>query len=291
MPTLVHRIAVDTDAVIFNALARTTQGVLMGVWLQRSANTVFGVGATTPGVLAAALRPKGHDVRRLGVRRLLAMRSDTDARVVPLRRIGAVCLMSPMAAGALGRLDYALFAAAAQHAGAATTTVLFEMWPLVMVLMVPAQSRYRAAGMDVDGLSRGADGSSGLQLRHFERRVLDRGGAGVGGCVLGWLRRRGGPGRRRCLAHTPMNAAATSSAQTRRLGFRRSRRFGWLRDGGWRSRARWWLARSSPRRARRQTCCCSQRAQRRCQPRASRVHKAQPPTGGAHDETLRQTPR
>ena len=51
-----------------------------------------------------------------------------------------------MAAGALGRLDYALFAAAAQHAGAATTTVLFEMWPLVMVLMVPAQSRYRAAG-------------------------------------------------------------------------------------------------------------------------------------------------
>ena len=29
MPTLVHRSAVDTDAVIFNALARTTQGVLM----------------------------------------------------------------------------------------------------------------------------------------------------------------------------------------------------------------------------------------------------------------------
>ena len=149
VPVLVHRSALDVDAVIFNALVRATQGVLMGVWLHRSAGTVFGGGATISGVLVAALCPKGRDVRRMGVARLgwglLAMRSDRGARVVALRRLGAAWLMFPVAAGALGRFDYALFTAAAQHAGAATATVLFELWPLVMVLLVPAQRRFRAA--------------------------------------------------------------------------------------------------------------------------------------------------
>ena len=97
----------------------------------------------------AALCPKDRDVRRMGVARLgwglLAMRSDSGARVVALGRLGAACLMFPVASGTLGRLDYALFTAAAQHAGAATATVLFEMWPLVMVLLMPAQRRFRAA--------------------------------------------------------------------------------------------------------------------------------------------------
>ena len=149
VPTLVHGSALDADPFTFNALARTTQGVLMAVWLQRSVRAVFGPAAAVSGVLAAALCPDGHDARRVGVgrlgRRLLAVRSDTGASVVPLGRLGAACLMFPVAAGALGRLDYALFAAAAQHAGAAATTVLFEMWPLVMVLLMPVQSRFRPA--------------------------------------------------------------------------------------------------------------------------------------------------
>ena len=66
VPVLVHRSALDVDAVIFNALVRATQGVLMGVWLHRSAGTVFGGAATISGVLVAALCPKGRDVRRMG---------------------------------------------------------------------------------------------------------------------------------------------------------------------------------------------------------------------------------
>ena len=144
IPVVVHTIAADANPFAFDAVAYTAMAVAVWGWLAMTAPRFFAAD------FAAAGLGRPNVVAVLG---LLASRSGTAWRrrswlsaLVGLagvagpgahaRRGALRVAWTPILWMGVSRFDYAMFAWATHTADTAVVTVIFELWPIAMIVLL-----------------------------------------------------------------------------------------------------------------------------------------------------------